>query len=172
MEEMQTPKVQLQVAGLNLAIPQKIGDTIADHVLDPDLAVNYPDPPPDEIFNSDEALDEPEDPDATHIDANDYTPKLYDEYLLAEILLPHDGEFKTAHVCNWVKDKDGRPVGKRNANPLLDTREYEVKFPNGSIDALQVNIIAENMFSQINNEGQSYAILQEILLTTIRMDTP
>ena len=75
------------------------------------------------------------------------------KYLLAKILLPHDGELKSARVRNQVKDADGRPVGKRNANPLLDTREYEVKFPDGSIDALQVNIIAENMFSQIDNEG-------------------
>jgi hypothetical protein len=163
MEEMKTPEVQLQVAGLNLAISQKIGDAIADDVLDPDLAVNYPDPPPDEICDGDEALDEPEDPDATHVDVDDYTPESYDEYLLAEILLPHDGEFKTARVRNRVKDKDGRPVGKRNANPLLDTREYEVEFPDGSVDALQVNLIAENMFSQIDNEGRSYAILQEIV---------
>jgi hypothetical protein len=153
MEEMQTPEVQLQVAGLNLAISHKIGDAIADDALDPDLAVNYPDPPPDEIFDGDEALDEPEEPDGTHVDADDYTPESYDEYLLAEILLPHDGELKSARVRNRVKDADGRPTGKRNANPLLDTREYEVEFPDGSIDALQVNIIAENMFSQIDNKG-------------------
>jgi hypothetical protein len=153
MEEMQTPAVQLQVAGLNLVISQKIGDAIADDILDPDLAANYPDPPPDEIFGGDEALDEPEYPDATHVDADNYKPELYDEYLLAEILLPCDGELKTARVCNWVKDANRKSVGKRNANPLLDTREYKVEFPDGSIDALQVNIIAENMFSQINNEG-------------------
>jgi hypothetical protein len=163
MEEMKTREVQLQVAGLNLAISQKIGDAIADNVLDPYLAVNYPDPPPDEIFDGDEALDEREDPDGTHVEADDYTPGAYEEYLLAEILLPHDGELKSARVRNWVKDADGRPVGKRNANPLLYTREYEVEFLDGSIDALQVNIIAENMFSQIDNEGQSYAILQEIV---------
>jgi hypothetical protein len=67
------------VAGLNLAISQKIGDAIADNVLDPDLAVNYPDPPPDEIFDGDEALNKPEDLDATHVHADNYTPKSYDE---------------------------------------------------------------------------------------------
>jgi hypothetical protein len=126
------------------------------------IVVNGSRPPSDEIFDGDEALDKPEELDGTHVDADDYTPKSYDEYLLAKILLPHDGEFKTARVRNRVKDKDRRPVGKRNTNPLLDTREYEVKFPDGSIDALQVNIVAENMFSQIDNECQSYAILQEI----------
>jgi hypothetical protein len=114
--------------------------------------VNYLDPPPDEIFDGDEALHKPEEPDGTHVDADNYTPKSYDEYLLAKILLPHDGEFKVAHVRNWVKDKNGRPTSKHNANPLLDKREYEVQFPDGYIDALQVNIIAENMIPQINNK--------------------
>jgi hypothetical protein len=89
--------------------------------------------PPDEIFDGDEALDEPEEPEGTLVDADDYTPDSYDEYILAEILLPHQGELQAARVRNRVTDKDGKPVGLRNANPLLDTREYEVEFP----DALQ-----------------------------------
>lgn len=46
---------------------------------------------------------------------------------------------------------------------MLDTREYEVEFPDGSVDALQANIIAENMYSQIDSEGHSFAILKEIV---------
>jgi hypothetical protein len=46
-------------------------------------------------------------------------------------------------------------------NPLLHTREYEVEFPDGSIDLLTVNAIAESLYSQVNEEGRSYLILSE-----------
>jgi hypothetical protein len=75
--------------------------------------------------------------------------------LLAEILLPQGGELQMAPVCNRVKDRDGNPIGRQNSNPLLDKREYEVEFPDGAIEALQANLIAENMSSQINSEGCS-----------------
>jgi hypothetical protein len=32
------------------------------------------------------------------------------------------------------RDADGNPIGKSNDNPLLDTRLYEVEFPDGNID--------------------------------------
>jgi hypothetical protein len=95
----------------------------------------------------------PEDPDGTSVEADDYTAESYNEYLLAEILLPHDGDHVTARVRNRVKDKNGKPIGLRNANPLLNTRECKVEFPNGTVEALQANLIAENMFSQIDSKG-------------------
>jgi hypothetical protein len=159
---MKTPEVILQMTGLDLAISSKIGDAIADPDIDPDIVPDFPEPP-DEIFDGDEALNEPEEPEGTRFDADVYTPESYDEYILAEVLLPHQGELKAARVRNRVIDQDGKPVGLRNANPLRDTREYEVEFPDGSTDALMANLIAENMFSQIDSEGRSYAILKEIV---------
>ena len=61
------------------------------------------------------------------------------------------------------RDANGRPVGKRNANPILDTREYEVEFSDGASDMFVVNVITENLYSQIDNEGNSYSIFQEIM---------
>ena len=94
------------MAGLDLSISQKVGDMIRDAEVDPDLAPDFPEPP-DEVFDGDEALDEPEDPDGTRIDADDFTPEAYDEYLASEILLPHGGEMLSARVVNRAKDKDG-----------------------------------------------------------------
>ena len=48
-------------------------------------------------------------------------------------------------------------------NPLLDTREYEVEFPDGSIDVLTANAIAEALYSQVDEEGRGYSILTEIV---------
>ena len=94
-EETKTPEVILQMTGLDLAISSKIGDAIADSDIDLEVAPDFPEPP-DEIFDGDEAQDEPEEPEGTRVDADDYTPESYDEYILAEILLPHQGELQQA----------------------------------------------------------------------------
>jgi hypothetical protein len=66
-------------------------------------------------------------------------------------------------VKSRKRDLDGNPVGIANQNPILDTHECEVEFPDGSVDVLSVNMIAEAMYAQIDEEGRSYAIVSEIL---------
>ena len=51
----------------------------------------------------------------------------------------------------------------RNANPMLDTRQYEVEFANGATDVFTANLIAENLYSQVDDEGRSHSIMSEIL---------
>jgi hypothetical protein len=45
----------------------------------------------------------------------------------------------------------------------LDTREYEVEFPDGATDTFTANLIAENLYSQVDAEGNSYSIFSEIV---------
>ena len=68
-----------------------------------------------------------------------------------------------AKVTGRKRDADGRPIGKQNPNPLLDTRLYEVEFPDGSTEAITANLIAETLWSQVDNEGRSYSVLKEIV---------
>jgi hypothetical protein len=93
----------------------------------------------------------------------DFTPESYDEYLTAQVLLPQGGEASKATVVCRKRDHDGRPIGKRHANPLLDTRLYEVEFPDGTTKAVSANLIAENLLSQVDDEGRSYSVLREIV---------
>jgi hypothetical protein len=76
-------------------------------------------------------------------------------------LLLYGGEAKKATGVGRKRDHDGRPIGKRHANPLLDTRLYEVEFPDGSTEAIAANLIAENMLSQVDDEG--YSVLSKIV---------
>ena len=57
------------------------------------------------------------------------------------------------------RDNNGNPVGVSNYNPLLNTREYEVEFLDGSIDVLSSYTIAEAKYSQVDQDGNSFAIL-------------
>jgi hypothetical protein len=70
---------------------------------------------------------------------------------------------RRGEVLRRRRDRNGRPIGVRNSNPILDTREYEVVFPDGSSQSYAANVIAENLYSQVDEEGHSYAILQEIV---------
>ena len=62
-----------------------------------------------------------------------------------------------------MRDADGRPIGKAHENPLLDTREYEVEFFDGHSEALSSNLIAKNLFSQIDEKGERHLLLNDIL---------
>jgi hypothetical protein len=58
---------------------------------------------------------------------------------------------------------DSEPIGHAHANPLFDTREYEIEFVDGTRDKYQANVIAENMFAQVDSEGNhQFLLLQEI----------
>jgi hypothetical protein len=102
-------------------------------------------------------------PDASMPEADAYTPEQYDEYLTAEVLLPNMGTVTKAKVIARKRDADGNPVGQRNSNPILDSREYEVQFPDGATDTFTANIIAENLYSQVDGDGYSYVLMSEII---------
>ncbi len=61
------------------------------------------------------------------------------------------------------KDPFGNPIGKAHANLLLDTREYVVKLEDGSKETYFANVIAENLWSQCNEEGREFSIFKEIV---------
>ena len=67
-------------------------------------------------------------------------------------MLPHNDGFLLATA-----------IFIQNANPILDTREYEVEFLDGATDVFTANTIAENLYSQVDDEGNSYSIMSEII---------
>ena len=57
---------------------------------------------------------------------------------------------------------EGQPMGRRHSNPIMDTRVYEVEMADGSLREYHANIIALNLYSQVDPEGRTYRILDEI----------
>jgi hypothetical protein len=163
-DEKADPKVQAQMAELDASICEKIEDSIPDDAIDPELAMLLP-TIPDDTFLPEDDNDEhdPVDPESTMPEADDYTSESYDEYLTAEVLLPNMGTLTKAKVVSRKRDVDGNPVGRRHHNPILDTREYEVEFPDGAVDTFTANLITENMYSQVDADGCLYALLSEII---------
>lgn len=116
-----------------------------------------------EILDEDGPHIEPYEPEAARPEADDYDAEAYDRYLLAEVLLPLGDQMQTAKVLKRKRDDNNNPVGKSNPNPLLDTRVYEVQFPDGTEKEYTANLIAESLYSQVDVEGNQYLLLDEIL---------
>jgi hypothetical protein len=104
------------------------------------------------------------DPEVPEADA-DFTPDTFgDRYLNKEIALAADeGQMRYGKVTKRLRDAEGRPIGTAADNPLLDTREYAVEFPDGREESLTANIIAQHLYSQIDEEGNKHLLLDDII---------
>jgi hypothetical protein len=149
-----------EIKALDEAIAQKLGDKVVDEDVIEFQVI------PHDIFDDDVESDDQEtceEPESTMPDADDYTPDVFDQYLTAEVLMEHGGQLQRGTVKARVRDANGIPIGVRHQNPILDTREYSVEFPDGTIDSVSANKIAEAMYAQVDPEGREYLILKEIV---------
>ena len=48
-------------------------------------------------------------------------------------------------------------MGLADDNPLLDTRQYRVEFQDGHSESLSAILIAQNLYLQLDEEGNSQA---------------
>ena len=71
----------------------------------------------------------------------------------AEVILPHRDNLETATVLGRSKDKEGKYIGTYNQNPIVDTTVYDVMFEDGTVSQYSANIIAESIYSQVDEEG-------------------
>jgi hypothetical protein len=66
-------------------------------------------------------------------------------------------------VIKHAKGIGGEAVGHAHTNPFFDTREYKVEFTNGTIERYAAKVIAENMYAQVDDEGNMFQLLDEIM---------
>ena len=67
-------------------------------------------------------------------------------------------KFQNAKLIGQSKDRNGEPIGSHDINPFLNTQIYDVEFPDGEIREYCANVIAENMYSQVDAEGYRYQL--------------
>ena len=66
-------------------------------------------------------------------------------------------------VIKRLKDKDGRPIWIASDNTILDTRMYEVEYFDGYKSAMAANMIANNLFAKVDQDGQHFVLFDEII---------
>ena len=114
-----------------------------------------------------------DEPDPLHItDNNDpvdtngvalYEIPITDLWINNEVCLPQGEKHSMAKVKGRSKDAEGNIIGSYNDNHFLNTIVYDVEFPDGVVKEYAANIIAENMYTQVDPDGHSHSILDCII---------
>ena len=86
-----------------------------------------------------------------------------DRYINAEVLFPNGNKIERGIVTSRVTDGKGNPVGTYDPNPIVDSRVYEVMFPDGIINQYAANIIAESIYNEVDEDGRISQIMDEIV---------
>ena len=97
-------------------------------------------------------------------DDDRFTPDSYDNYINMELALDRGGQqSEYTRVKKRLKDNQGLPIGIASDNPILDTRMYKIQYQDGHTAALAANLIAENLFAQVDEEGNRSVLFDEIV---------
>ena len=67
-----------------------------------------------------------------------------------------------ARVTKRLRDANGLLIGNASDNPILDERMYKVEYMDSEKYALSANLIAENMFAKIDEEGNRHVMMDKI----------
>jgi hypothetical protein len=86
-----------------------------------------------------------------------------DQYVGAHGRVPIGNEIKSVKSIRRKRELDGTVRGRANANPMLDTRNYEIQFPDDRSDEYTANVIAENMYAQCDIEGRQFNLMEGII---------
>jgi hypothetical protein len=84
----------------------------------------------------------------------------YDQYVGARVRVPIGDEIRSGRVVRRKRELDGTVRGRSNTNSMLDTRTYEIEFPDGRSDEYTANVIAEKMYAQFEIEGRQYNLME------------
>jgi hypothetical protein len=144
---------------------REVQEALKEYDLAIEIKFSRNDPPLPNEFIIDEDDDtpyEPMEPESEMPEADAFDHQMYDQYISAEVLLPKGDILLPAKVIGRKHDRDGNPLGIGHSNPLLDTRIYEVQFPDGHTEEFTANTIAENIYSQVDTEGNQFLLLDEI----------
>ena len=96
-------------------------------------------------------------------DIDDVSPDTYNCYVGTEVELSIGDKVMSGKVKRRKREHDGSLKGTEHPNPILDTHTYEVEFPDRQVAEYSANVIAENMYTQCDAEGNQYLLLDEII---------
>ena len=84
----------------------------------------------------------------------------------AEVRLDKDDYTALAWVVKWAVDSNGKLIGARNSNPILNTLVYENEFSDGTIKEYVANEIVFNIYAEGNAYGFASLLLIELWNTS------
>ena len=85
------------------------------------------------------------------------------KFIYAHLRLPHEYTMAQAIVKRRKLDADGNTVGTYNDNPILNTAVYEMEFDDGLTKKCATNIIADNIYQQVDRERRMFTTMEGII---------
>jgi hypothetical protein len=86
-----------------------------------------------------------------------------DPFIGAKVYMPHGDRTEIAKVLGRKRGPDGNYIGRAHANPILDSRQFIIEFPDGDQQDIAYNMLAEHLFSQVDEEGNQYQMFKAII---------
>jgi hypothetical protein len=160
-DEVQSPTERKEREKFDIAIEEKCGPAMSkdDFQYDPYYA-DFVTPTYD-CYEDDE-VSPSKMPDIDDIKEKHDVDK-YDQHVGAHVRVPIGDDIRSGKVVRRKRDLDGTVRGRANANSMLDTRTYEIEFPDGRSHEYTANVIAENMYAQCDIEGRQYNLMEGII---------
>ena len=88
---------------------------------------------------------------------------MWDNMINAEIILQQGDKLQLGKVKRRSIDDSGKTIGTYSDNPIMNSIVYEVEFPDGELKEYAANILAENMLSQVDDEGHNILLMRDII---------
>ena len=76
--------------------------------------------------------------------------------------MPWGGKIVQGKVFYRVTDNMGYLKGRYHPNPLVDTSEYRVEYPDGSSEEYAANLFAENCLPRLMARGENISYLMRL----------
>jgi Reverse transcriptase (RNA-dependent DNA polymerase) len=160
IDEVESEEFKKRCADFNESIKSKLGHPLTDKELS-EISLSAV-TPEYEAYESDEQSDISMTDIDTFAVGDEYEPESYDGYITSQVLLPRGVDMKLGTVKGRKRDENSNPIGVGHSNPILDTRIYDVEFDDGQVLEYAANVIAENLYSQVDDEGRRFVILDII----------
>ena len=148
-------------------LDSSLNECLNDHNFISSDATNmlYEEDSEDRFNEVDEGIDNPEPINESGLAGKiEEGTNVYDEYLGAELIFDvgPDGAPRKGIVVKQLRGADRCPIKQGHHNPLLDTHKYEVEVKRIPQE-FTANMIAENLYSQVDSEGQRELIYKAII---------
>jgi hypothetical protein len=96
------------------------------------------------------------------LDMEDPDTPGFDPLVKAQVILLHKGGDVMAMVVGQKRDLDGNLIGRKHRIQVLDSQAYEVKFLDGEWQQVSYNLLAEDLLSQNDEEGNQHQLFKKI----------
>ena len=85
-----------------------------------------------------------------------------DEHIGQQIELSKDDSLMLVTVVSRKRDPSGKLIGSKNANPKLDSRVYNVQYPDGHYEQYSTNVLCEAINETLDVDGYAKSYIDEI----------